>query len=89
MSHKTILLIILSAASLISLCYIIKNKPDYLVLLGIRGLLSFLIIQFINYLCSAAQLSAVVLANPITLSVGGILGFPGILLLYLTKIYFA
>lgn len=87
MSHKTILLAVFCLVVLTLFFYIIKNKPDYLVLLGIRSLLSYVLIQFVNYLCTAAHLSVLILANPITVFLGGLLGFPGILLLYLTSLY--
>lgn len=87
MSQTTIFLILLIVIAFFSLFYIIKNKPDYLVLLGIRGLISYFLIQFVNYLCAAAKLSVIILANPVTLFVGAVLGFPGVLLLYLAKLY--
>ena len=87
MSHKTILLAVFCLVVLTLFFYIIKNKPDYLVLLGIRSLLSYVLIQFVNYLCTAAHLSVLILANPITVFLGGLLGFPGILLLYITSLY--
>ena len=87
MDHKTILLIIFAAALLFAACQIIKNKPQYLVLLGIRGLLTHFFIQFLNYICTAASLSVLVLPNVFSILVGAFLGFPGILLLYLSKIY--
>ena len=87
MSHKTILLAVFCFIFLTLFFYIIKNKPDYLVLLGIRSLLSYVLIQFVNYLCTAAHLSVLILANPITVFLGGLLGFPGILLLYITSLY--
>ncbi len=88
MGHKELLLIIFSLTFLIALFHTIKNKPDYLVLLGIRGLFSYVLIQFINYLCTVAHLSVLVLANPVTVAFGGLLGFPGILFLYMTRLYF-
>jgi inhibitor of the pro-sigma K processing machinery len=89
MSHTTILLIIFLLALFTLLLYTIKNRPDYLVLFGIRGLLSSFLIQFINYLCTLWQLPLLLLANPITLCTGGLLGFPGLLLLYALRLYFS
>ena len=57
MSHKTILLAVFCFVFLTLFFYIIKNKPDYLVLLGIRSLFSYVLIQFVNYLCTVAHLS--------------------------------
>jgi len=88
MNHKSILLAFFCFVIFALFIYIIKNKPDYLVLLGIRSLFSYVLIQLINYLCTAAQLSVLLLANPLTLFLGGLLGFPGILLLYFTSLYF-
>jgi len=87
MDHKTIFLALFLILFLASFLYIIKNRPDYLVILGIRGLLSSFLIQFINYLCTFLHLPVLVFANPVTLCAGGLLGFPGILLLYAVRLY--
>lgn len=88
MNHQTILIAIFSISFLALLFYTIKNKPAYLVIIGIRSLFSYVLIQFINYVCAAAQLSVPILANPVTIVTGGLLGFPGILLLYVIQLYF-
>ncbi len=87
MNHKTILLSVFCLVLLVTFFHIIKNRPDYLVIVGIRGLFSYLLIQFIQLLCTRAHLPALILANPVTLSAGGLLGFPGILLLYALRLY--
>ena len=87
MSHKIIILGIVGAALLFTLFYLIKNKPQYLVLLGIRGLLSLLFIQFINYLSGLAHLPSLIQANVLSTVCGSFLGIPGIVLLYAAKIY--
>lgn len=87
MTHKTILLAVFCFVLLIIFLSIIKNRPDYLVLIGIRGLLSYLLIQFIQFLCIHAQLPLLILANPISVAAGGLLGFPGIFLLYTLRLY--
>ncbi len=89
MSHQIILLTILSSAFLLAAIKLIKNRPQYLILLGIRGLLSCFFIQFINYVCSNANLSVLIAPNPLTIGVGSFLGFPGVLLLYLSSLYLA
>lgn len=89
MNQKTVFLILLALVLFCIFISIIKNKPDYLVLLGIRGLLSYILIQFLKFLCSAAHTSVLLTGNPITICVGAILGFPGILLLSLLRICFA
>lgn len=87
MNHKTLLLAVFFLVFLITLLHIIKNRPDYLVLVGIRGLLSYFMIQLIQFLCIRAHLPALILANPVTLATGGFLGFPGIFLLYALRLY--
>lgn len=87
MGHKIILALIFLGFFTFCLFKVIKNKPEYLLLLGIRGLFSLLFIQFINYLCSLNQISSVVAANPVSLATGAFLGIPGIVLLYASKIY--
>ena len=87
MNHQTILFSIFFATLLILFFYILKNRPDYLVLIGIRGLLSYFFIQFVRILCTWTQLPVLLFANPVTLSAGGLLGFPGILLLYAVRLY--
>lgn len=87
MSHQIIILIIVACSLFFALFHCIKNKPQYLVLLGIRGLFTMLFIQFINYICSISNLPTVIEVNPISILSGAFLGIPGILLLYIGKIY--
>ena len=87
MSQKAILAFIFLAAIAYTFFKVIKNKPEYLLLLGIRGLFSLFFIHFVNYLCTANHLSTVVAANPISLTTGAFLGIPGIVLLYASGIY--
>lgn len=87
MSHKTILALILIASITYSFLKIIKNKPEYLLLLGIRGLFSMFFIHFINYLCTANHFITVVAANPLSIGIGALLGLPGLILLYASGIY--
>lgn len=88
MSHAALILFIVAAALVLTLASLIKNRPQYLVLLGIRGLFSFFFFRILNKICLAAGLPSMIAANPISLAVGSLLGFPGILLLYLSKLYF-
>ena len=87
MTHKIIILCIVGAALLFTLFHLIKNKPQYLVLLGIRGLFYFFFIQFINYLSGLAQLPSIIQANILSTVWGSFLGIPGIILLYAAKLY--
>lgn len=87
MTHKLIILIILTFFFLFALLQMIKNKPQYLVLLGIRGFLCMILIQIINALCEIFHLTTVIQGNPFTLITGAFLGAPSILFLYLSKIY--
>lgn len=87
MTHQTIILFIIALALLITLIQLIKKKPQYLVLLGIRGFLTIFFIHFVNFLCGAAKLTTLIQVNPISLLSGAFLGIPGILLLYLSKLY--
>lgn len=87
MAQKTIFLVIFFLFSLISFSKLIKNKPEYLVLLGIRGLFSLFFIHFINYLCAAQNFVTVIAANPFSLITGAFLGLPGLILLYALGIY--
>ena len=87
MSHKTILALIFIAAITYTFFKIIKNKPEYLLLLGIRGLFSIFFIHFINYLCTANQFITVIAANPLSVGIGALLGLPGLILLYASGIY--
>lgn len=89
MSHKIIFLLLFSIALIISFSKLIKNKPEYLVLLGIRGLFSLFFIHFINYLCAAQNFVTVIAANPFSLITGAFLGLPGLILLYALGIYIA
>ncbi len=87
MNHKHIIIFFISIALIFCLIHLIKNRPQYLLLLGIRGLLCTCLIRFVNYLCTLSGLSLFILANPISIFTGALLGFPGILLLYLSKLY--
>lgn len=87
MNHQTIILCIVGIALFFTLFQFIKNKPQYLVLLGIRGLFTMLFIQFVNYLCSVVSLPSIIQANPLSIAGGSLLGIPGIILLYAAKIY--
>ncbi len=87
MTHETIILFIVFSAFLFTIAGLIKNRPQYLVLLGIRGLFSFLFFRIINKICFAAGLPSIIAANPLSIAAGSVLGFPGILLLYLSKLY--
>lgn len=87
MSHKTILALILIAAITYTFLKIIKNKPQYLLLLGIRSLFSMFFIHFINYLCTANHFITIVAANPLSIGIGAFLGLPGLILLYASGIY--
>ncbi|MDO4556819.1 MAG: pro-sigmaK processing inhibitor BofA family protein [Lachnospiraceae bacterium] len=89
MSHKAVLAIIFLTISAYTLYKIIKNKPEYLLLLGVRGLFSIFFLHFINYICTANQIAPVVSANPASLCVGAFLGIPGIVFLYASGIYLA
>lgn len=87
MKHQIIILCIIGAALLFTLFQLIKNKPQYLVLLGIRGLFSMFFIQFINYLSDLARLPSIIQPNVFSTACGSLLGIPGIILLYAAKIY--
>lgn len=87
MSHKAILALILIAVVTCIFVTTIKNKPEYLLLLGIRGLFSIFFIHFINYLCTANHFITVIAANPLSIGIGALLGLPGLILLYASGIY--
>lgn len=87
MTHKIIIFAIVALFLLAALFQLIKNKPQYLVLLGIRGFFSVILIHVINYLCEISKLSTLIQVNPLTVAGGAFLGMPGILLLYVSKIY--
>lgn len=89
MSHKAIIALIMITCFTVAIVKIIKNKPEYLLLLGIRGLFTMVFIHFLNYLCTAASLATVIAANPLSLATGAFLGLPGIILLYASGIYLA
>lgn len=89
MSHKAILALILITTLTFTIIKVIKNKPEYFLLLGIRGLFSMFFIHIVNYLCTTASLATVVAANPISLAFGAFLGLPGLILLYASGIYLA
>lgn len=88
MSHKAILALIFITAISYTFLKVIKNKPEYLLLLGIRGLFSMFFIHFINYLCTVNHFMTIIRANPVSIGIGAFLGLPGLILLYASGIYF-
>ena len=88
MRHETIFIVLSCLVLFFLFFHIIKNRPDYLVLLGIRGLLSYIMIQFVNFACQTASLPIFISTNLLCLSAGSVLGFPGIRLLYAVRFYF-
>lgn len=89
MSHQAILILILAAVFTYTIVRVIKNKPEYLLLLGIRGLFTVFFIHLLNYLCTAASLATVIAANPLSIAIGAFLGLPGIIFLYASGVYLA
>lgn len=64
-----------------------KNHVETIINVILRGILGMLMIYFINYFFSSRMPGIEMGYNLVTFLTSGILGFPGILLLYAINLY--
>lgn len=87
MGQYTDLIILFSGITIVFFVALILKKSTIFITFLLRGILCALIIYFVNLGFVAADISVSVGYNSVTLLTSGILGFPGLLLLYGIKIY--
>ena len=75
-------LAILGVCLIVLLIGAMGRKVEWLVNFSLRAVMGTIGIYFINYLLAARQISVAVGINPLTILTSGILGFPGIAVLY-------
>lgn len=87
MEQYTDLIILFSGITIVFLIALFSKKSHIFIAFLLRGILCALIIYFANIGFKEADISVSVGFNSVTLLTSGILGFPGLLLLYGIKIY--
>ena len=89
MNQEIILLIIIIACLIfIGIC-LVKGKTDYVIDFGIRSIIGMAAIYFLNFLLGLAGSNIVVGINGITVLTSGLLGIPGIIMLYGLALYYS
>jgi inhibitor of the pro-sigma K processing machinery len=73
---------IIGVCALVLLIGILGKKAEWLVNFVLRAVMGSVGIYFLNYLLAIQNISVAVGINPATVLTSGILGFPGVLVLY-------
>lgn len=87
MAQYTDLIILFAGITLVFFTALFSKKSTIFITFILRILICSLIIYFANMGLQKTDIPAVVHINSISLLTSGILGFPGLLLLYGIKIY--
>lgn len=66
---------------------VLKNHMETIINFALRGILGMMMIYFINYFLSSRMPGMEMGYNLVTFAASGVLGFPGILLLYAINLY--
>lgn len=64
-----------------------KNKTEIIINFVLRGILGMMMIYFINYFLNGRIQGMEIGYNPVTFLASGILGFPGVCMLYGINLY--
>ncbi len=89
MEQKTILLIIIIVCILfIGIC-IVKGRIDRIVDFALRAIIGVAAIYLLNFLLGLIDSNVVVGVNGVTVLVNGILGLPGLIMLYGLALYYS
>ena len=75
-------LIMVAALAAILLIGALKKRAEWLLTFLFRGIIGTVMIYFINLLIVSNNMGFEIGINPVTVLTSGILGFPGVLLLY-------
>ncbi len=87
MGQYTDLIILFSGITIVFFLALILKKSTIFIHFLVRGILCTLIIYFANMGFASANMSVSLGYNSATLLTSGILGFPGVLLLFGIKLY--
>lgn len=79
--------IIIGVCGIVLMIGILKKRSEIIINLILRTVLGLISIYFINELLKWQQIDMMVGLNPVTALTSGILGFPGVLLLYGIQLY--
>ena len=75
-------LIILAALSAVLLIGALRNRAEHLLTFLFRLVTGTMMIYFVNLAVASYNMQFAIGINPVTVLTSGILGFPGVLLLY-------
>lgn len=87
MTQNQIILLFSIVALLAYLISCIKKRPAILLAFLGRGAAGLSFIYFFNMFCTTRDIITCVGINPITVTVSGILGIPGVLLIYAINLF--
>jgi len=87
LDNMTGYIIIITVCIIVLLIGFLKKKSELLVNLILRTVLGLISIYFINEFLKWQDILVMVGINPVTALTSGILGFPGVLLLYGIQFY--
>jgi inhibitor of the pro-sigma K processing machinery len=73
---------IIGVCALVLLIGVLGKKAEWLVNFVLRAVMGSVGIYFLNYLLAIQNISVAVGINPATVLTSGILGFPGVIVLY-------
>lgn len=82
MVNANSVLAILGVCIIVLIIGALGRKVEWLVNFILRAVMGTIGIYFLNYLLAARQITVAVGINPFTILTSGILGFPGIAVLY-------
>lgn len=75
-------IILVAALAAVLLIGALKKRAEWLLTFLFRGVTGTVMIYFINLLITSTNMGFEIGINPVTVLTTGILGFPGVLLLY-------
>lgn len=85
--EKILLLIIIVCIMFIVLC-IVKRRPDLILELGLRALIGVAAMYLLNFLLTLKGSQVAVAVNGGTALINGLLGLPGLIMLYGLALYY-
>ena len=85
--EKILLLMIIVCIMFIVLC-IVKRRPDLILELGLRALIGVAAMYLLNFLLALKGSQVAVAVNGGTALINGLLGLPGLIMLYGLALYY-
>ena len=87
MEQNQMLFYIMAAGCMVCIMIGIARKPAYLLLLLFRGVFCSIVVYGIYILCAKKGITAPVNVNFLSIGTGALLGFPGIIALYVAAVF--